>query len=189
MDTSQLLINFLLFVLLPIWGIAGFADWLCHRASHIEATSGLKESLLHSLMGIQIGIPILLCLLFEVNVLILLICLFTWLLHEVVAHWDVHYAAPRRKITIWEMHAHNYLSTLPMYMLASILIINWPVFLQLISLDWQGNFQLVSLQQPHGGKGYLPIYLGFMALICVFPYIEENIRCLHYALTHRGAKT
>ena len=64
-DTSDLLINFLLFVLLPIWGIAGFCDWLCHRATNIESTSGLKESLIHSLMGLQLGIPVILCLNFE----------------------------------------------------------------------------------------------------------------------------
>ena len=184
-DTAQLLINFLLFVLLPIWGIAGFADWLCHRFTHIESTSGLKESLMHSLMGVQIAIPILLCLLFEINVLILLICIVTWLLHELVAHWDVRYAAPQREISIWEMHAHNYLGTLPMYMLIIIVIINWSVFIQLLSLDWSGSMRLDLLQQAHGGEGYLPIYLTCMAVLCVFPYLEENIRCLRFHLKTR----
>ena len=180
-DTTQLLINFLLFVLLPIWGIAGFADWLCHRATKIESTSGLKETAMHSLMGVQIGIPILLCLLFKINVLILLICLLAWVLHEIIAHMDVHYASPRRNISIWEMHAHNYLATLPMYMTITIFIINWPIFLKLVSLDWQGQLTFESIDSPHGGSSYLPIYLSFMTLFCVFPYMEENIRCLiHY---------
>jgi hypothetical protein len=95
-DERHLLINLILYGLLPLWGIAGFIDWCCHRATKVESTSGLKESLIHSLMGIQLGIPILLCLLFEINVLILLICVAMWLLHEVVAHWDVHYASPRQ---------------------------------------------------------------------------------------------
>ncbi|UYG07195.1 hypothetical protein [Halomonas sp. M4R1S46] len=64
MDTHSLLIQVLLYVFLPLWGIAGFVDWCCHRATRIEATSGLKESLVHSLMGVQVGIPILLCLLY-----------------------------------------------------------------------------------------------------------------------------
>lgn len=177
-DTSDLLINFILFVLLPIWGLAGFADWLCHRATRIETTSGLKESLIHSLMGIQIGIPILLCLLFQVNVLILLICFSTWLSHELVAHWDVHYASPLRKISIWEMHAHNYLSVLPFFMLLIIIVINWPVFLQLLQLNWHGQLKFVPVDVPHGGNWYLPLYLSFMTIICVFPYAEENFRCL-----------
>src|SRR5690606_19826169 len=116
---------------------------------------------------IQVGIPILLCLLFQVNVLILIICLLAWVLHEVVAHWDVHYAAPRRHISIWEMHAHSYLASLPFYMLVMILVINWPVVLDLVSLNWQGKMHLVAMQTPHGGDGFLPFYLGFMAVFCV----------------------
>ena len=59
LQTSQLLIQLMLYVFLPLWGIAGFADWCCHRATRIEHTSGLKESLIHSLMGIQMAVPIL----------------------------------------------------------------------------------------------------------------------------------
>ena len=44
MDTSSLLINAMLYVFLPLWGIAGFADWCCHKATKIEVTSGVKES-------------------------------------------------------------------------------------------------------------------------------------------------
>ena len=126
-DTNALLVNLILYGMLPLWGIAGFVDWCCHRATKIERTSGLKESLMHSLMGIQLGIPILLCLLFKVNVLVLLICIAAWLLHEIVAHWDVHYAAPRRTISIWEMHVHNYMATLPIFLLMLIVVLNWPV--------------------------------------------------------------
>lgn len=178
MDTGQLLINALLFVFLPLWGIAGFVDWCCHRATNIETTSGLKESLMHSVMGIQVGIPILFCLVFRVNVLILLICLAAWLLHEIVAHMDVHYAAPRRRISIWEMHAHSYLATLPFYMLACIFIINWPVVIDLVTFNWQGQLVFRRMEYAHGGETYLPLYLMFMAMICGFPYLEENLRCL-----------
>lgn len=178
METNQLLINLLLFVFLPLWGIAGFIDWCCHRATRIESTSGLFESFLHSIMGIQIAIPILLCMLFQVNVGILLICLGVWLLHELVAHFDVHYAAPKRHISIWEMHAHSYLATLPLYMLSIIFVLNWDVAIQLVTFDWQGAFNFVRVAEPWGGEQYLPLYLGFMGLVCVFPYAEEFMRCL-----------
>src|SRR5262249_18818505 len=59
-DSKTLLINLILYGLLPLWGIAGFIDWCCHRATRVESTSGIKESLMHSLMGIQLGVPILL---------------------------------------------------------------------------------------------------------------------------------
>ncbi|MCP1436612.1 hypothetical protein J3D56_000048 [Erwinia persicina] len=32
----------LLYFVLPVWLIAGFADYLCHRATNIETTAGLK---------------------------------------------------------------------------------------------------------------------------------------------------
>jgi len=178
MDTSALLINVLLYVFLPMWGIAGFVDWCCHRATKIEITSGLKESLMHSVMGIQMGIPIILCLLFYVNVLVLIVCIIVYLGHELVAHADVHYAKERREISVWEMHAHTYLGSLPLYMLISIIVINWQQFQLLISFNWAGNMSLTLIEEPHGAPLFLPYYLAFMFIVCVLPYVEENFRCL-----------
>lgn len=175
--TDQLLINLILYGLLPLWGITGFIDWCCHRATRIEHTSGLRESLIHSLMGLQLGIPILLCLLFRVNVLVLLICLVAFVLHELAAHHDVDYASPRRRISIWEVHVHNYMATIPLYLLMLIAVLNWDVVLQLVSLDWSGGMRLEPMAAPHGSPGYLRGYLLFMLVLCVLPYLEENLRC------------
>lgn len=182
MEINELLIQLLLYVFLPLWGIAGFVDWCCHRATKIEDTSGMKETFMHSVMGVQIAIPILLCLLFEVNVLVLLICFAALILHEGIAHWDVRYAAPRREISIWEMHAHCYLSTLPLYMLSIIAIINWDIVIKLVTLDWSGQFGFSPVTKAHGGDAYLPWYLSFMAMLCVFPYMEEFVRCFRRQL-------
>jgi len=186
-DPRTLLINLILFGLLPLWGIAGFIDWCCHRATKVESTSGLKESLVHSLMGIQLGIPIVLCLTFGVNVLVLLICIASWISHEFAAHWDVHYAAPRRHISIWEVHVHNYMATVPLYLLMLVAVLNWDVTLKLVTLDWAGQLELRQLGERPGGNGYLPAYLAFMGVLCVFPYVEENIRCLRHARANHGA--
>lgn len=177
MNTNDLLINLLMYLFLPLWGIAGFADWCCHRATRIETTSGLKEALMHCAMGIQIAIPILLCLLFEVNVLVLLVCLVAFILHEWVAHMDVQFALPRREVSVWEMHAHSFLATLPLYMFSLIAVINWPVVLNLLTFNWANEMSLATVPEPHGSPTYLPWYLAFMCVFCVFPYIEELIRC------------
>ncbi len=182
-ETTYLLKNLILYGVLPLWGIAGLADWYCHRASRIEHTSGLKESLIHSLMGIQLGVPILLCLLFEVNVLVLLICIAAWFSHEFVAHWDVHYSSPVRNISIWEVHVHNYLATIPLFLLMLLLVLNWDIFLKLVSFDWHEQFALQRLTAPHGGSAYMSLYLAFMTAVCVVPYLEENLRCLRAATT------
>jgi hypothetical protein len=67
-------------------------------------------------------------------------------------------------------------------MLTSILVINWDEFQSLITLDWAGNMSLLPLENPHGTSSYLPAYLIFMGIVCVFPYIEENLRCLNVYL-------
>jgi hypothetical protein len=187
-DQKHLLINLILYGLLPLWGIAGFIDWCCHRATKVESTSGLKESLIHSLMGVQLGVPILFCLLFEINVLVLLICVAMWLSHEVVAHWDVYYATPRRRISIWEVHVHNYMATVPLYLLMLIVILNWDVATKAMTGDWVGQFTLHRVSLPYGGASYLPGYLVFMAMLCVLPYLEENIRCLRHSLSAKPGR-
>ena len=179
--TNQLLINLILYGLLPLWGITGFFDWWCHRSTWIERTSGLRESLVHSLMGIQLGIPILLGLFFQINVMVLLICLAAFLLHEAAAHYDVYYAAPLRRISIWEVHVHNYMATIPLYLLMLIAVLNWSVVLDLVSLSWSGQMHLTRLPDPQGDPGYVRGYLFFMGVFCVVPYLEENLRCLRNA--------
>ncbi len=176
-DTDRLLVNLILYGLLPLWGIAGFIDWCCHRATSIEHTSGLRESLVHSLMGIQLGIPILLCLVFKVNVLVLLICVAAWICHEVAAHWDVAYSSPLRRISIYETHVHNYMATLPLFLLMLIVVLNWDTALKLVRLEWAGGLAFERVEIPHGGSAYLRRYLVFMTLLCVIPYVEENLRC------------
>ncbi|MCJ7555321.1 MAG: diguanylate cyclase [Gammaproteobacteria bacterium] len=181
-STDDLLIRLILFGLLPLWGITGFIDWCCHRTTRIETTSGLKESLIHSAMGIQLGIPIVLCIVFYVNVTILLICMAAWLLHEFIAHWDVHYSAPKRHISIWEVHVHNYMATIPLYLLMLIVVVNWEMFVNSITFNWAGNMGFHLIENPHGSPIYLKAYLTFMAITCGLPYIEENIRCLRVHL-------
>jgi hypothetical protein len=47
--------------------MAGFADYLCHRSSHIESTTSVKESLIHALMFAEVGIPLLSGIYLEIN--------------------------------------------------------------------------------------------------------------------------
>ncbi|WP_394389031.1 hypothetical protein [Shewanella woodyi] len=75
-----------------------------------------------------------------------------------------------------------------MYMLITIIIINWPQFINLVTFNWEGNMSLVPVETPHGGSGYLLTYLSFMSIVCVFPYIEENIRCIRVAIKSRAIK-
>lgn len=153
MDEATLVLNVMLYVLLPLWGIAGMLDWWCHRNTEIEKTSGLHEAYVHCLMGVQIGIPVVLSLLFEVNVLIMLLCFAALLAHELVAHYDVHFTTGKREISIWEVHAHNYLATLPFFLLLLIIVRKWEVFLDTVTLNWGGGLGIEWRQEPLGASG------------------------------------
>jgi hypothetical protein len=48
-----------MYIIMPVWSLAGFLDWLWHRQTTIETTSGAKESVMHLLMMAEAGAPIL----------------------------------------------------------------------------------------------------------------------------------
>jgi hypothetical protein len=99
METADVVRNLLMYFLLPLWLAAGFADYLCHRAAHIERTSGWKESGLHLLQFAEMAIAVLAALLFEINAGVFLLMIVCLVLHEATAIWDVSYAVARRKVT------------------------------------------------------------------------------------------
>lgn len=178
MSLDAAVVGMILFGLLPLWMIAGFVDYLCHRATRIEHTSGVKESLLHIVMGFQVGIPVFMALVFELNVLVTLVCLVMLVVHEVVAVWDVRLAEPVRRISIWETHAHAFLLTIPFYTFALVAVRNMEVFLATISLDWAGQLSLVPRKQVVGPPGYLVYYFVTVFALGLLPYAEELRRCL-----------
>jgi hypothetical protein len=185
-NTEVLVLNMILFLIMPLWGLSGLLDWWCHRKSEIEKTSGIKESFLHSLMGAQIGIPIFLGIFFELTVLTYLIMFVFLILHEVVAHYDVRFAEPKRKISIWEMHAHNYLATIPLYIFALVSVLGWGTVKNTLSLSWGESFYFKVRDVPIGGDKYYILYGIFMSIVCVFPYVIELFTCWKYSKTEES---
>src|SRR5687768_15517440 len=106
--------NALMYFLLPLWLAAGFADYLCHRASHIETTSGAKESLLHLVQFAEMGVPILAAMFLEINALVILVMIVAFVLHQATAYWDLSYASKTREITPIEQQVHSFLEMLPL---------------------------------------------------------------------------
>ena len=177
MSVETLTLGLILYVLLPMWVIAGSLDYWCHRKTKIEETSGFKESVFHALMGFLVGIPLWLGIFFHVNVLLLLICFVFFVAHEVVAHYDVVTALPTREVTVWEQHVHSYLSTLPFYVFTLVICRNWEAFLRTITLRWHGELYLSFRPEPVGTLRYVWWYATIMLIIAIIPYTEELIRC------------
>jgi hypothetical protein len=164
----------LMYVILPLWLAAGFADYLCHRASRIEITSGWRESLLHLAQFAEVALPILAALFFDINagiILLMIICLF---LHQITAMWDVRYATATREVKPIEQHVHSVLEMMPLTALLMIIALNMDAFFSL--LRWSNaQFALVPKVDPLPWT-YLAIVLGATALFEVLPYLEELVR-------------
>ncbi|HTJ55064.1 MAG TPA: diguanylate cyclase, partial [Nitrosospira sp.] len=121
----------LLYFILPLWLLAGCADWLCHRASHIERTTGAKESLLHLLMFAELGLPLLAAIFLQINAGIIAIMIVAFFIHEATALWDVSYAVTARDVTPIEQHVHSFLEMIPLMAILFVVSRHWDQFLAL----------------------------------------------------------
>jgi hypothetical protein len=176
LTTDVLLFNLILYGCLPLWLIMGCLDYYCHRKSHIERTTGMKESLMHIIMGAQIGVPVFLGLFFNINVLLLLIMFLVLVFHEWVAHHDVKYALHNREISLLETHVHSFLEVLPFVIVALIICINWQAFVDLITLNWAGHMSLAPKDHPLD-RMYIAGYVLLMLIADAVPFLEEFVRC------------
>lgn len=173
MAEAEITRNVLMYFILPLWLLAGFADWLCHRASNIAVTAGPKESLIHLILFVEMAIPVSAAMHFEINALILWIMLVCLMLHEVTAIWDVTFAHDKRYISPIEQHVHNYLGLLPFMSFVLVVILNWNQFLSMWGLGPETpRFELALKQPPLPWSYVLPV-LGAVLLLEVIPYAEE----------------
>jgi len=187
-DTALITRNFILYFLLPFWMALGLVDYLCHRRTQIEATSGVRESLIHWAMLSFAGIPMTLGLLFTINPLIILTMLVVFLLHEALATWDVNYAvAHGRRIVTLERRVHSYLEVIPFMIASMVICLHWDQFLVLIGLVSQpGSFSLHFKEPPLPLNYVVAIFAGVFGFMVV-PYGEELWRCYRTARAARKA--
>src|SRR4051812_5488480 len=59
--------RYLMYFIVPAWALVGALDWLWHRQTKIETTSGPQESITHLLMMVEAGTPLLAGLFLETN--------------------------------------------------------------------------------------------------------------------------
>lgn len=172
-DITQLI---LMYFIVPLWLIAGFIDWLCHRKSNISITAGPKESLIHLLMFLQVGIPLFLVLLCEVNSLVIAVGILCFLLHEATALWDVSYAVSRRKVSPFEQHVHSFLELIPLMALLLVIDMHWQHFVALFGIgDNPAEFSLQLKEEPLP-FWYLFAVIAVATVLELLPYLEEFMR-------------
>jgi hypothetical protein len=180
-----LLRHYLLFIIFPLWIVAGFTDYVLHRHTRIEEHAGTQESVLHAVQLGEIGIPVLFALLLDINALIFLVMLTGLILHEITAFWDVSYAARRRYVSPFEQHVHSFMEVLPLMAVSFVIVMYWNQFAALFGFGPETpRFELRPKSNP-----IPPPYLAalFVCLICfvVLPYGEELWRCIRAAPSRR----
>lgn len=119
-----LLWNVLAFGALPAWLLAGFADWLCHRRTQIEVTSGSRESAMHLLLHLEIAVPLLAGLWFEINAGLLVLMAAGVAAHFWTSWRDSRYAQPRRFISPAEQLVHSWMEMTPLFALIIVWVLN-----------------------------------------------------------------
>jgi hypothetical protein len=120
--------SLLVLVVLPLWIAAGLADYLCHRATSIETTSGAPESALHLIQFALVGIPITAALFLDINAGYFLLAIVFLILHHVVAAVDLVFANSRRRIAPREQMIHSFLEIFPLTALPVLASISGPVW-------------------------------------------------------------
>jgi hypothetical protein len=177
-DVESVMVRYLMYVLLPAWFIPGIADYVMHRRTRIERTSGLGESAVHALMMAEISVPLLLTLLCEVNPLLLGISTVAAGAHEATAIWDVQAAVDGgREVRPAEQHIHSFLESLPFMAMSALLCLHWDQ----VAEAWQGRAEPTAWRLRLRGRrlpaGYLAGVLAGVTGLIAAPYAEELWRC------------
>jgi hypothetical protein len=167
-----------MYFVLPLWLTAGFADYLCHRATHIERTSGWKESALHLIQFGEMALPILAALFLQINAAVILLMIACLILHEATAYWDIRYASATRDVPPFEQQVHSFLEMLPLTGILIVIALHWDQFISLFGLRTP-EFSLALKPEPLPVL-YIAVMLTLTALFEVLPYLEEFARTLRY---------
>lgn len=178
-DAETALLRYIVYGILPAWFIPGLLDWNQHRRSKIEQTSGTRESLIHILMMTEVGLPLTMGLLCEVNPLILTTILAAIAAHEATALWDVSDAEHSgRQVTVFEQHVHSFLESMPIMAASALGCLRWPQVRELLQGTRNRDAWRLRWKKEPLPTGYLAaVGVGVVGAIAL-PYGEELLRCM-----------
>ena len=158
----------------PAWLLAGGVDYLCHRRSDIEHTSGWIEGVFHVAQLATIVVIVLGIALFAPSLALFVIVALAGIAHTALSYADVRFTQPRRHISPLEQHAHAFLDVLPIVAIACWIVIEWPI---------ADGSSRVALREPGLREGELAAVLIGIFVLGGGPVLEELWRTLRVA-TH-----
>ena len=169
--------RYLTYLIVPAWSLVGALDWLWHRQTKIETTSGPKESMMHLLMMVEAGVPVFAGLFLETNAALLAMLTAGVLLHQVTVMWDVSYTASRRKIPPREQHTHTFMETLPFDILAVFATLHPEQFRAMLGIGPEKPDYSLRLKKPGPPIRHIAAIFGATTLFVALPHVEEFVRC------------
>lgn len=165
----------LMYWVLPLWMLAGLADWVCHRSTRIETTSGWRESAFHWAMFLQMGTAALAVMFLEITAAVLLLGAVLFLLHELTTWLELRFTVGRREVRPVEQMIHSFMEIVPLAGLFLLLV---------LYVDGRpsgpaaaGAWELRLKDDPLPA-GYVAAALSGVVLLNVVPLAEEAWRCL-----------
>jgi hypothetical protein len=168
--TDQLLWGLLGYGILPLWLLAGLADYWLHQRTSIATTAGAPESRLHFVQTLEVGVPVLIVLFLELNLLALAVMVAAAVAHTVTAYWDVRYASSRRVILPFEQVVHAFLFTLPIFATALLVVMHWPAA---SAMAPGADAWSLRLRDPSWPTAVLVVVLGASLLFGLLPGLAE----------------
>ena len=170
MPLHTLLGGFLIWVLYPLWLLAGGIDYFCHRQTDIEHTSGATESRLHLAEFASVAIIVMCAVLLQITLAVAIFMFAAACIHTILSFIDVSYTLGRRHITTLEQHVHGVLNVVPFIAVALLVLLHWNELSSGAALRWKDSPLSLQLQVA---------LLGGFLVIAGTPVIEELFRTQH----------
>ena len=174
-----------MYFIVPVWIGAGFVDYIWHRRTRIETTSGLGESLSHSLMMMEAAPAVLAPLFLEVNAGVLASVIGFSLAHELTVLYDLWFTAPRRAIPAGEQVTHTFLEAPPFLVADAAISTHLDQFLALLGKGISRPRFDIRLQKPPIPISTVLLMSGALIVLGALPHADELRRCIGAARAGR----
>jgi hypothetical protein len=165
-------------LIIPVWIGAGLLDYLCHRRTRIETTSGTRESLLHLIMLCQGGPMALAPLVLEANAGLIALLAAFYFAHQATAFLDVDSTVSERLVTPGEQLVHGYLEGAPFCIATLYMAMNWNQTLALFGLNAERPRFALCGKQPVVPVRDVAMVTAAVIALDFLPHVEEFARCL-----------
>jgi hypothetical protein len=156
----------------PAWLLAGLIDYLCHRRTAIDRTSGAAESWLHAAQFVCLAFAFACAVLLQMSAAVLAVLVLLVIAHSLLSYIDVRYTDGRRRILPIEQTVHGFMEVLPLTAVAVLGVQHWQ--------EIRSGSMTVALSAAVDADRVL--LLSSFAVLAGVPVLEELLRTLRTSM-------